>query len=52
MLRKLLIGAGMAYMANKFMGRRRGTRGDYARTGMASPFGFGRSRWNRSAASW
>ena len=41
MLRKLLFGAGMAYMARRFMGGRRGMATAYPRSG----FGFGRRGW-------
>jgi hypothetical protein len=43
MLKRLLFGAGMAYMANKFMRGRRGMRSDYDRSGV----GMGDGRWGR-----
>ena len=50
MLKKLLFGAGMAYMARKFLGGRRSSR-DYARQG--SVFGTGGSRWgSRRGMGW
>lgn len=42
MLKKLLLGAGAAYLARKFIGGRSRT-GDYSRTGA----GLGESRWGR-----
>jgi hypothetical protein len=42
MLRRILMGAGMAYMARRFMGSRRGMTPGLSRGGM------GGSRWGRS----
>jgi len=48
MLRRLIMGAGMAYMANRFMGRgRRSMSPGYSRTGMGGGGLFGGSRWGR-----
>ena len=50
MLKKLLFGAGVAYMARKFMGGRRSSR-DYDRQG--SFLGLGGSRWGgRRGTGW
>jgi hypothetical protein len=43
MLKKILMGAGMAYLARKFMGGRR-TSADYPNRG-PSRFGLGRRGW-------
>ena len=50
MLKKLLFGAGAAYLARKFMGGRRSTRSDYARAG--NGLGLGGSRWGRRGTGW
>lgn len=50
MLKKLLFGAGMAYLARKFIGGRRGMRSDYAHSGKG--FGLGGSRWGRRGMNW
>lgn len=44
MLRKLIMGAGMAYLARRFMGGRR-TGPGYSRTGMGIGRGWGRRGW-------
>jgi len=41
MLKRILMGAGMAYMARRFMGGRRNMTPGYSRSG------FGGSRWGR-----
>lgn len=50
MLKKLLFGAGMAYVARKFMGGRRSSR-DYDRRG-GGLFGMGRSRPAGRGSGW
>lgn len=50
MLRKLLFGAGAAYLARKFIGGRRGMRGDALRP--AGGTGLGGSRWGRRGTGW
>lgn len=45
MLKRLLFGAGAAYLASKFMGGRRDRR--HERSGGGLPFGLGGSRWSR-----
>lgn len=50
MLKKLLFGAGAAYLANKFMGRRGGRR--HERSGGGLPFGLGGSRRSQRGAGW
>jgi len=50
MLKKLLFGAGAAYLARKFIGGRRSLRSVDARRGFGT--GFGGSRWGRRGMSW
>lgn len=50
MLKKLLFGAGLAYLAKKFIGGRRSAHSDYDRSGTG--FGLGGSRWGRGGMSW
>ena len=53
MLRKLLFGAGMAYMARRFMGgRSRSIEPGYSRTGFGGGGLLGGSRWGRRGAGW
>lgn len=47
MLKKLLFGAGAAYLARKFIGRRRPMTAT-----PGSGLGLGRSRWGRRGTSW
>ena len=47
MLRKLLFGAGAAYLARRFMGGRRDSRMGSARPTGGMPFGLGGSRFSR-----
>ncbi len=52
MLRRLIMGAGMAYMARRFMGgRSRSMSPGYSRTGMGGGL-FGGSRWGRRGSGW
>ena len=53
MLRKLLFGAGMAYVARRFMGgRSRSMAPGYSRTGLDGGGLFGGSRWGRRGDDW
>lgn len=53
MLKKLLFGAGMAYVARKFMGGRRETAPGYSRSGGGGLGGlFGGSRSGRRGSGW
>lgn len=51
MLKKLIMGAGMAYMARKFMGGRSRSRSSgFSREGGGGLFGG--SRWGRRSSGW
>lgn len=49
MLKKLLFGAGAAYLARKFMG---GSRRSMASGNSRSGLGMGGSRWGRRSTGW
>lgn len=52
MLKKLLFGAGAAYLARKFIGGRSRSSGEYGRRGGGGLFGMGRSRPAGRTSGW
>ncbi|MGI8705921.1 MAG: hypothetical protein ACR2JJ_09045 [Sphingomicrobium sp.] len=52
MIKKLLFGAGMAWLARKFMGGNRRSSGNFGRRGGGGWFGSGRSRTAGRGTGW